>query len=340
MGAVESLDHCCADRPVSNKSDQYFGTWKSKETKTKKIDLNRDYGNGAAICDDPLKDLKLDKSIDSELTQVFKEVGHRFPCPIHGQEQLTKVLTALKKRGYSFPGTDEKLCARVWSMHHCSRITILQFRAWFHSEVVVSLHNLRVLLGHSRWVIGMLERMYSECEFADDKIEEVRKVVNTLRQYLEEDPISSADVHRTFEQVISKESQRNYLLRGHRKILMEDFQGLVKQMLVDLYFDYFNASLYSYRDEDASAAKQTMRRFQVSKGQLADASACCMPTTESGMDRWRVVSESLPCGYDSSISKSKKIPGSALPLGDDNRALARSLKFPVGSKVPVGAVAA
>jgi hypothetical protein len=339
MGAVESLDHCCADRAESYKSGQYFGTWKAKEAKSKKIDLNRDYGNGAAICDDPLKDLKLDKSIDSELTHVFKEVGHRFPCPIHGQEQLTKLLTALKKRGYSFPGTDEKLCARVWSMHHCSRITILQFRAWFHAEVVVSVHNLRVLMGHSRWVSGMLERMYSECELADNKMEAVRKVVNTLRQYLEEDPISSADVHRTFEQVISKDGKMNYLLSGRGKILEEDFQALVQQMLVDMYFEHFNASLYSYREEDAAASKQTLS-FQASKEQFPGATACCLPTTESGMDRWRSVSESLPCGNANAISKSKKLPGSALPLGHDNRALARSLKFPVGSKVPVGAVAA
>lgn len=334
MGAVESLDHCCADRPESNKNGQYFGTWKAKETRTKKIDLNRDYGNGAAICDDPLKDLKLDKSIDSELTQVFKQVGHRFPCPIHGQEQLTKILAALKKRGYSFPGKDDKLCARVWSMHHCSRITILQFRAWFHAELVVSEHNLHVLLGHSRWVSGMLERMYDECEFADDKIEEVRKVVNTLRQYLEEDPISSSDVFQTFGQVISRDGKMNYLISGRGKILEEDFQALVKQMLVDMYFDYFNADLYSYEEEDVSAAKKTLRRFQVSKGQLPGASACCLPTTESGIDRWRSVSESLPCGHENSISKSK-----TLKQGD-KQVLARTLKFPVGSKVPVGAVAA
>merc|ERR1719265_890538 len=94
-------------------------------------DLNRDYGNGAAICDEPLKDLKLGKTIDAEIAAVFKEVGHRFPSPIHGQTQLSKILEGFRSQGYSFAGKDEDVCAKVWAMHHCSRITILQFRAWF-----------------------------------------------------------------------------------------------------------------------------------------------------------------------------------------------------------------
>lgn len=331
MGAVESLDHCCADRPESLNKKQVFGTWKAPQSKFQKIDLNRDYGSGAAICDDPLKDLKLDKSIDSELTQVFKEVGHRFPCPIHGQEQLTKVLIALRKRGYCFPGKDDKLCARVWSMHHCSRITILQFRAWFHAEVVVSDHNLRVLMGHSRWVSSMLERMYDECEDGEDKMEIVREVINTLRKYLDEDPISTADVHRTFKHVLDRNGKVNYLLSARGKILMEDFEALVKQMLVDLYYDYFSASLYSYQEEEfPSSARQVLKTKSLPGS--GGSSACCLPTTEAGMDRWRNVSESLPCGYDDT----KKLPGKSLPLGADHR----SLKFPVGSKVPVSAVAA
>jgi hypothetical protein len=339
MGAVESLDHCCADRPDSMYKKEVFGKWRRPETKSQKVDLNRDYGNGAAICDDPLKDLKLDKSIDSELTLIFKEVGHRFPCPIHGQEQLTSILTALRKRGYFFPGTDDKLCARVWSMHNCSRITILQFRAWFHAELVVSEHNLRTLLGHSRWVSSMLERTYSECEVAEDKMEIVCKLINTLRQYLDEAPVCPADVHKTFKQVLDRSGKVNYLLSGRGKILMEDFEALVKEMLVELYYDYFSASLYSYRDEkDPTTAKQKLKTKTLAG---FTSSGCCLPESEAGMDRWRNVSDSLPCGYNASKTlKSQKVPGGALPVGDDNRALARSLKFPVGSKVPVGAVAA
>jgi len=212
-------------------------------------------------------------------------------------------------------------------------------RAWFHAELVVSDHNLRILMGHSRWVSSMLERLYSECEFAEDKMETVRDVINTLRQYLEEDPVSSADVHRTFKQVLESNGKVNYLLSGRGRILMEDFEALVKEMLVDLYYDYFSASLYSYREEkDTSAAKRMLKTKPLTG---FTSSGCCLPTTEAGMDRWRNVSESLPCGQDDPKNlKSQKLPGSGLPLGDDNRALVRSLKFPVGSKVPVGAVAA
>lgn len=249
-----------------------------------------------------------------------------------------KLVAGFRRRGYSFPGTDDKLCARVWSMHSCSRLTILQFRAWFHTEVVVSKANLCVLLSHSRWVSNMLDRMYDEAEWeGDDKLEIVRKVINTLRHYLEEDPISSADVQRTLRQVIEKSGKMNYFISGRGKILDEDFEALVKELLASLYYDHFSESLYDAtpRGEDAPVLKkQKIAKMK----QFPGSSACCLPHTESGMDRWRNVSETLPINADS--LKSKSSSGKALPLGDDNRALVRSMKFPVGSKFPVGAVAA
>lgn len=251
-----------------------------------------------------------------------------------------KLVAGFRRRGYSFPGKDENLCARVWSMHHCSRITILQFRAWFQAEVVVSKNNLRVLLSHSRWVSSMLKRMYDESEATDDNfvdnIEIVHKVVNSLRHYLEEDPVSSADVQKTLRQVIERSGKMNYLISGRGKILVEDFEALVRELLVQLYCDHFSESLYDAtpRGEDAPAKRHKISKMK----QFPGSSACCLPYTESGMDRWRNLSDNLPINTES--LKSNSGSGKALPLGDDKRALERTMKFPVGSKFPVGAAAA
>jgi len=328
MGAVESLDNCCADRTEEKTTTKYMGSWRTPK-KSEKLDLNRDTGKGAPICDDPLKDLKLDKSIDAELTQACKDAGHKFPTPIKSQEQLTKLLTALKKRGYSFPGTDEKLCARVWSMHHCSRVTILQFRAWFHAEVVVSEHNIRTLLGHSRWFSAMVKRIHSESDLAGDK---VRDIVNSMRNFLEEAPISSAHIEKTLGQVMERSGKVNYYLTARGKILIEDFELLMQELLVQMYYDYFSASCYSFEEVEESNAKH---KSGVPK-HLPGSSACCVPTDESGINNWVRVSESLPVG---STQKSKKLSGfsCALPSATIPE---RSLKFPVGKSFPVGAVAA
>lgn len=323
MGAVESLDNCCADRSEEKSNKKYMGSWRAPMKKAQKIDLNRDCGNGAPICEDPLKDLKLDKSIDAELSTVFKQVGHRFPMPFHGQPQLMKVLEGFKRRGYSFAGTDDRLCARIWSMHHCSRITILQFRAWFHAEVVVSEHNLRTLLSHSRWFSAMVKRVHSESELeGSSMMESVCNVVNSMRNFLEENLISSADVQKALSQVMERSGKINYhVLNSRGTILMEDFEALMLELLVKMYCDYFDASCYSTEEEELTT-KQTPRVKH-----LPGSSACCLPTSEAGINNWLRVSESLPVVP---AQKSKVISGSAAALSSASIP-ERSLKFPIGA---------
>jgi len=331
MGAVESLDNCCADRSDDKTNKKYLGSWRAPTKKAQKIDLNRDCGNGAPICEDPLKDLKLDKSIDAELSIVFKEVGHRFPMPFHGQPQLMKVLDGFKRRGYCFAGTEDKLCARIWSMHHCSRITILQFRAWFHAEVVVSEHNLRTLLSHSRWFSAMVKRVHSESDLEGDTMDSVCNVVNSMRYYLEEDPISTADVQKMLSQVMERHGKVNYhVLSSHGTIVMEDFEALMLELLVKMYYKYFDDSCYSIEEEEP-APKQTPRVKH-----LPGSSACCLPTSEAGINNWLRVADTLPVVP---AQKSKVMSGSAAALNSVSIP-ERSLKFPVGKSFPVGAVAA
>jgi len=322
MGAVESLDK-------TNK--KYLGSWRTPPKKAQKIDLNRDYGNGAAICDDPLKDLKLDKSIDAELAAVCEDVGHRFPMPIHGQEKLLKLLEGFKKRGYSFPGTNDKVCARVRSMHPCkgnpavpssSRVNILQFRAWFQAEVVSSQHNLRTLLRHSRWFSAMVKRMHSECDFNDDGIEHMHDAINTMRYYLAEKPISTADIR-------SAASKVNHCWEDHGEILSKELEAVLTELLVQMYYDHFSASCHSLDREDTPelvAKKMTKARLK----HLPGSSACCLPTTQSGIDTWCRVSESLPVGPALNAQKPKTLSGSAAALGSASIPQ-RSLKFPVGA---------
>jgi len=339
MGAVESLDHCCNDRSDEKKT-KVFGTWRTPPTssnKNHKTDLNRDYGNGAGICAEPLKDLKLDKSIDAEVAVVFKEVGHRFPCPIHGQDQLTKILGGFRKRGYVFPGTDAQLCAKVWAAHNTSCITILQFRSWLQNEVVVSKNNLQVLLGHSRWVAALVKRVHDESELADDKLDCVREVVNNLRRYLEEESICVADIQKTLGQVIERSGRANYFFSGRGKILTADFEALVTELLAQMYYDHFSASLYSFQGQatgdDSILKTKTKKHFP---GALSS-THCCLPTTESGMDTWRRVSDALPVGDEPKALKSKSLSRKTLP---DRRTVERSLKFPIGSTFPYGAAIA
>lgn len=204
-------------------------------------DLNRDYGNGPAICDEPLRDLKLDKSIDAEIAIVFNEVGHIFPTPIYGEDQLSKILDEFRKRGYLLSDTaedlwqpDEQLAPNVWAMQQCSHITILQFRAWFQTQAIACRDNLRVLISRSRYVSDLVNRVYFKSEDADDKMEGVCEVMNILRYHLEEKPISSADIQMTARQVIEKGG----------KMLVEDFEVLVTELLVQLYHEHFKNYLY------------------------------------------------------------------------------------------------
>jgi len=318
MGAVESLDHCCSDRSDEKTSKQFMGTWKTP-TKTQK-DLNRDYGNGALICLEPLKDLKLQKSIDAELAAVAKEVGHRFPNPIHSQQELIELLSGFRKRGYSFRGNDVKVCAKIWSLHHCSVISILKFRAWFQSEVQASENNLRVLLRGSRWVSALVKRVYSESE--ECKWDSVCEVINDLSHHLEEAPISHGSVQKIANEVFERNGKVNYILSARGKILIQDFEAVFVELLVQLYCRHFDASL----DEEV-ASKKKAQKFN--EQTFLGASACCLPTGQSGLDTWRRVSESLPIGAQ--IPKAKSGADSARCHTISEGLAARSLKFPVGA---------
>jgi len=314
MGAVESLDRCCNDRREEKTDKKYIGSWRAPTIKSQR-ELNTDYGNGPAICDEPLKDLKLDKSIDAEITAVFKEVGHRFPLPIHGQDQLIKILQGFRARGFSFTGSDEQLCAKVWSMHQCSRITILQFRAWFQVEATSCQNNLRVLLCHSRYVSDLIKRMYSESKHEDDKIEGVRAAVNSLRHHLDNKPASSSDILMTARQVIERNGKTNYLVCGGSTILIQDFEALVIELLVQLYDEHFNDSLYSLESHtDIGLKLAPDMKLKTNRPKLhvhMSGSSACLP----GVDRWRRVSDTLPLGE-------------AVPGKDRS---ARSLKFPISA---------
>merc|ERR1711924_166967 len=124
------------------------------------------------------------------------------------------------------------------SLHTAS---ILQFRAWFHAEVVVSEDNLRTLLNHSRWVAAMVKRLHAESELADDKMEAVCKLMNRLRQYLEENMISSADIQNIVTKFIDKSGTANSFSTGHAKVSMEDFKALLIELLVHMYHEHFSA---------------------------------------------------------------------------------------------------
>lgn len=349
MGAVESLDHCCSDRSEEKTNKKFVGSWRTPVKKAP-LDLNKDCGNGAPICDEPLKDLKLDKSIDAEIATVFKAVGHRFPMPIHGQEQLTKILEGFRKRGYSLPGTDDLLCAKVWAMHNCSRITILQFRDWFQTQATSCRSNLHVLLCNSRYVSDLVDRLYDESEHINDHLEALCDVMNNLRRPLEMSPTSALAIQMTARNVIEKSGRPNYLLSTYSRgtILFEDYEALITELLVELYNDYFNESLYdcdsvsSFVGSEGAAVRQIIMKSKpegVKPYRFPGASACCLPTNQTGIDTWRRVSESLPLGPVGDGKKSEK--SKALPVGNDRRAAAaaaaRSMKFPIGTPAAVAA---
>jgi len=324
MGAVESLDHCCSERSDEKAQKKYMGKWR-EPVKRNQRELNTDYGNGPAICDEPLKDLKLDKSIDAEIATVFKEVGHRFPFPIYSERQLNDILQGFKKRGYSFTQTDKKICEKLLA-HPCNRITILEFRDWFQTEVSVCRNNLRALLRRSRYVSDLVTRVYDESEHEDDKMAGLHDAVNSLRRHLDENPISSADILMTARQVIDRTGKVNYMLSGSGKMLFEDFEALVTELLVQLYYEHFNDSLYSCESQSFSGfdfkdAPDVKSKAKVTKMKsLKMRFPSGLSTYQAGVDRCRKVAESLPVGE----------------TPEDNRT-ARSLKFPIGTPFPGGA---
>jgi len=319
MGAVESLDHCCSDRSDEKTYKNFMGKWRVPEKKNQK-ELNRDYGNGPAICDEPLKDLKLDKSIDAEIATVFKKVGHRFPFPIYSELQLKNILQGFKNRGYAFTQADKEVCEDLLASHPCKRVTILEFRTWFQTQATVCRKNLHILLNQSRYVSDLVQRLYDESEHEEDKMAGLHDVINSLRHHLDENPISSADILMTAQKVIERSGKVNYMLSGRGRMIFEDFEALIIDLLVQLYYEHFNDSLYSL---ESPAMKP---KTKCPKMKLAFCSG--LSAYRAGVDRCRKVAESLPIDE----------------TPEDDRP-ARSLKFPIGTPFPgaafpIGAAAA